>query len=165
MKMKIRNRENRKNWTGFRDLADFFTGNQDPTSPLVSPLIKNLPKKGSLSSLLLLIMRRSNCSAPILPGHTRGITFFACPGPLINLLFLCPPYIVTNFTLFSSAQPFFYHTQFSSDPGSAPGGGDRGRTIWPAHKGYQSVNGDEVVENVELITHMKFQSVFLTRCK
>ena len=33
--MKIRDRENRNIFTGFRDMDDFFTGNQDPILPLV----------------------------------------------------------------------------------------------------------------------------------
>ena len=37
--MKIRDRENRKFLTGFRDMADFFTGNWDPIPPLVGPFI------------------------------------------------------------------------------------------------------------------------------
>ena len=35
--MKIRDRENRKILTGFRDMADFVTGNRDPIPPLVGP--------------------------------------------------------------------------------------------------------------------------------
>ena len=35
--MKIRDRENRKIITGFRDMADFVTGNRDPIPPLVGP--------------------------------------------------------------------------------------------------------------------------------
>ena len=35
--MKIRDRENRKFLTGFRDMADFFTGNRDPIPPWLSP--------------------------------------------------------------------------------------------------------------------------------
>ena len=37
--MKIRDRENRKILTGFRDMADFVMGNRDPISPLVGPLV------------------------------------------------------------------------------------------------------------------------------
>ena len=32
-RMKIRDRANQKIFTGFRDMADFFTGNQDPIPP------------------------------------------------------------------------------------------------------------------------------------
>ena len=45
--MKIRDRENQKILTGFRDMADFFTGNRDPIPPLVDPYqgtIQILPK-------------------------------------------------------------------------------------------------------------------------
>ena len=40
--MKLRDRENRKMLTGFRDMADFVTGNRDPIPPLVGPRIDNL---------------------------------------------------------------------------------------------------------------------------
>ena len=36
--MKIRDRENRKILTGFRDMADFVTGNRDPIPPPGGPL-------------------------------------------------------------------------------------------------------------------------------
>ena len=67
------------------------------------------------------LIRQSNFFWPHPPGTPGDITFFGCPGPLITLFFLVPPYIITNFTLFSSARPF-YHTHFSSDPGAALGG-------------------------------------------
>ena len=35
--MKVRDRENRKFLTGFRDMVNFFTGNQDPVPPGGSP--------------------------------------------------------------------------------------------------------------------------------
>ena len=35
--MKIRDRENQKIVTGFRDMADFVAGNRDPMPPLVGP--------------------------------------------------------------------------------------------------------------------------------
>ena len=36
---KIRDRENRKILSGFRDVADFVTGNRDSIPPLVGPLL------------------------------------------------------------------------------------------------------------------------------
>ena len=37
--MKVRDRENRKLFTGFRDMADFHTENWDPIPSLVGPYI------------------------------------------------------------------------------------------------------------------------------
>ena len=36
--MKVRDRENRKFFTGFRDMADFFTGNRDSIPPWWAPV-------------------------------------------------------------------------------------------------------------------------------
>ena len=56
--------------------------------------------------------------------------FFVAPVLLSLYFFLAPPYIITKFTLFSSAPPFFITRTFSLTPRL---GGDGGRTIWPAH--------------------------------
>ena len=37
MRMKIRDRENRKNLTGFQDMAEYLKGNQDPIRPWWAP--------------------------------------------------------------------------------------------------------------------------------
>ena len=58
----------------------------------------------------LILMRRSNCSAPIPPpGHPRGHHFLGgLPRSPYHFIFiLAPPYIYTLFTLFSSAPPLF----------------------------------------------------------
>ena len=44
-RMKFRDRGNRKFFTGFRDLADFFTGNRDTIPPLMGPLKMIYEKK------------------------------------------------------------------------------------------------------------------------
>ena len=71
------------------------------------------------------------CPHPPRAPPGTSLFFWVAPVLLSLYLFLAPPYIITIFTLFSSAPPFFYHTHYSSDPGAAPGGW--GRTIWPAH--------------------------------
>ena len=68
-------------------------------------------------------MRRSNCSDPIppgTPGQPRGhYFFFGCPGPLITIFLpSCPALFITH----------IFHLTLG-----LPGGGDGGRTIWPAH--------------------------------
>ena len=73
-------------------------------------------------TFLTLLMRRSNCSAPIPPGHPRGHHFFCCcPGVLITF-----SYIITKITLFSSVPSFFITRIFSLTPG-LPGGGGWGQ--------------------------------------
>ena len=49
---KIRDRENRKILSGFRDVADFVTGNRDSIPPLVGPfkLIQIFDLKGVFKS-------------------------------------------------------------------------------------------------------------------
>ena len=64
------------------------------------------------------LMRRSNCSAPIPPGHQF---FLAAPVLLSLYFFLASPYINTLITLFCSAPPFFITHIFPLTPGQ-PGG-------------------------------------------
>ena len=51
--MKIRDRENRNILTGFRDMADFVTGNRDPIPPLVGPIKEKHNVPVSITSLKL----------------------------------------------------------------------------------------------------------------
>ena len=88
------------------------------------------------------IMRQSNCSAPIPPGHSRGHHFFVVAPVCLSLYFLpCPALNHFNPVIFQCPAPFllhfqchalFYHTHFSSDLGAARGGNGV-RAIWPAH--------------------------------
>ena len=62
---------------------------------------------------LTLVMRRSNCSAPIPPGHPGDITFFVVAPVLLSLyFFLAPPFITTGFTFFRVLRPFSSHAFF-----------------------------------------------------
>ena len=75
-------------------------------------------------------MRRSNCSAPILPppGHPRGHHFFGgCPGLLITLFFPCPALYKHSNHSFFQCPALIDHTHFSSDPEAALGSGGRGQ--------------------------------------
>ena len=88
-----------------------------------------------------ILMRRSNCSAPISPRHPRGHHFFLVAPVLLSLyFFLSPPHIITNFTLFSSALHFLVTCIFPLTPGL---GREVGRTIWPARKGGQHLHMGE----------------------
>ena len=85
-------------------------------------------------------MRRSNCSAPIPPGHPRVHHFFGdCPGLFITLFLPCPA-LINHFNpfifhcsfpfspRFPVPRPFLSHTFFLW-PRGCPGG-DGGKTIW-----------------------------------
>ena len=68
-----------------------------------------------------ILMRRSNCSAPISPRHPRGHHFFLVAPVLLSLyFFLSPPHIITNFIIFSSAPPFFITRILPLFPGLPP---------------------------------------------
>ena len=76
-------------------------------------------------TFLTLLMRRSNCSAPIPPGHPRGHHFFCCcPWVLITLIFTCPSLLINhqNHPLFKCPS-LFYQTHISLTPGLPVGGG------------------------------------------
>ena len=72
-------------------------------------------------------MRRSNCSAPIPPGHPRVHHFFCCcPGVLISLIFTCPALYDHQNHPFFECLALFYHKHIFSDPVAARGGGGMG---------------------------------------
>ena len=60
------------------------------------------------------LMRRSNCSDPIPPGHHF---FLGCPGLLITLLLPCPALCKHSDHSFFSAQPLFITLLFSLTKG------------------------------------------------
>ena len=79
------------------------------------------------------LMRRSNCSAPIPPG-TPGTSLFLLPQGSYHLNFYFPALYNHPNHPFFDCPALFNHTHIFSDPGAAGGGGNGGRTIWPAHK-------------------------------
>ena len=93
--MKIRDRENRKFLPGFRDMADFFTGNRDPIPPLVglhqnhycSFQIHNNTIKGQWESFLIAIRPKINKNESFLricqPKSTPNVVLL--PKDKINL--------------------------------------------------------------------------------
>ena len=84
-----------------------------------------------------LVMRQSNCSAPIptpiTPGTPWDITFCRVAPVFLSLYFYLAPLInhfnplilecPTSFHLIFQCPVLFYHINLSSDPRAAPGGG------------------------------------------
>ena len=88
----------------------------------------NTPLSPSLGARLwkyILLMCRSNCSAPIPPGTPGDITFLLLPQVLITLIFTCPALYNHQNHPFFECPALFYHTHIFSDPGA-----DRGRGGW-----------------------------------
>ena len=104
---KIRNRENWKIFTGFRDMTDFVTGNRNQTPPLLAPyrrhsykkheavnLIRNniraldyiweINKHRSRAILAILITLRPHASFEVNPSFDK---VFVWPDFFISLLF------------------------------------------------------------------------------